>query len=323
MIGRPFYYAEVVLQNPSQPPFAKGDKGDSIGGNMLPSIIIYGLVNSVNLALIALGFSLTFGISGVANFAYGGFYILSGFLVWMLLNYLKFPFILAIIVTIGVVGLLGFVAYWVILLRVRGIPLSEVIATFALGVGILELFRWLGFVTYEFTLPYFMKGMVMIAGVPVDYQRLFMIGIGLALVLFLYFFTHYTRVGLAFRGIAQNERTAISLGIKSDFTAALSLAFGSAMSSVAAVVILPLGIISINTGYEVLLVAVAVGIVGGLESVPGILVASLILGYAQIITGTYFKPEWMMVVYLAAIVLVLAIKPSGLFGKFKELEERV
>jgi len=291
--------------------------------SLLPSILIYGLVNSVNLALIAMGFSLTFGISGVANFAYGGFYLLSGFLVWMLLNYLKFPFLLAIVVTIGVVGFLGFVAYWVILLRVRGIPLSEVIATFALGVGILELFRWLGFVTYEFTLPYFKKGTVMIAGVPVDYQRLFMIGIGLGLVLFLYFFTHYTRIGLAFRGIAQNERTAISLGIKSDWTAALSLALGSAMSAVAAVVILPLGIISINTGYEVLLVAVAVGIVGGLESVPGILVASLILGYAQIITGTYFKPEWMMVVYLAAIVLVLAIKPSGLFGKFKELEERV
>ncbi len=290
---------------------------------MIPSILIYGLVNSVNLALIAIGFSLTFGISGVANFAYGAFYLLSGFLVWMLLNYLKFPFLLAIAVTIGVVGLLGFVTYWVILLRVRGIPLSEVIATFALGVGILELFRWLGFVTYEFTLPYFKKGTVMIAEVPVDYQRLFMIGIGLGLVLFLYFFTHYTRVGLAFRGIAQNERTAISLGIKSDWAAALSLALGSAMSSVAAIVILPLGIISINQGYEVLLVAVAVGIVGGLESVPGILVASLILGYAQVLTGIYLKPEWMMVVYLAAIVLVLAIKPSGLFGKFKELEERV
>src|SRR4030043_877749 len=215
---------------------------------MLPSIIIYGLVNSVNLALIAIGFSLTFGISGVANFAYGGFYILSGFLAWMLLNYLKFPGGLAILVTIGVVGLLGFATYWVILLRVRGIPLSEVIATFALGVGILELVRLLGFVTYEFTLPYFKKGMVMIAGVPIDYQRLFMIGIGLALVIFLYFFTHYTRVGLAFRGIAQNERTAISLGINSDLTAALSLAFGSAMASVAAIVIPPRGTTSINTG---------------------------------------------------------------------------
>jgi branched-chain amino acid transport system permease protein len=290
---------------------------------MIASIIVYGLVSSAVLALTAMGFSLTFGISGVANFAYGAFYILSGFLVWVLLNYLKVPFVLAIVVTIGMVWVLGFVTYWVILLRVRGIALSEVIATFALGVGILELFRWLGLVTYEFTLPTFIKGVVVIAGVVVDYQRLFIIGIGLALVLFLYFFTHYTRIGLAFRGVAQNERTAISLGIRSDLTAALSLAFGSAMVSVAAITILPLGIISINTGYEVLLIAVAVGIVGGLESVPGILVASLILGYAQVITGTYLKPEWMAVVYLAAIVLVLSIKPSGLFGKFKELEERV
>jgi len=95
------------------------------------------------------------------------------------------------------------------------------------------------------------------------------------------------------------------------------------MAAVAAISILPLGIISINLGYDALLIAVAVGIVGGLESVPGILVASLILGYAQIITSMYLSAEWMMVVYLAAIVLVLAIKPSGLFGKFKELEERV
>jgi branched-chain amino acid transport system permease protein len=290
---------------------------------MLPSILVYGLVNSVILALIAMGFSLTFGISGVANFAYGAFYLLSGYLAWMLLKYVGLPFFLAVPLTIGLVGFLGFIVYWVILVRVRGIVLSEVIATFALGVGTLEFFRWKGFVTYEFTLPYFKKGMLLIAGVPVDYQRLCIIGIGLALICFLYLFTHYTRIGWSFRGIAQNERTAISLGIESDWTAALSMAFGSAMTAVAAVSILPLGIISINMGYDVLLIAVAVGIVGGLESIPGILVASLILGYAQIITSMYFSAEWMMVVYLAAIVLVLAIRPSGLFGKFKELEERV
>ena len=290
---------------------------------MISSMIVYGLVNSVIMALIAIGFSLTFGISGVANFAYGGFYLLSGYLTWMLLNYLGLPLVLAIFITVIVVGLLGFTTYWVILLRVRGIVLSEVIATFALGVGMLEFFRWKGFVTYEFTLPFFIKGGVEIAGVPLDYQRLFIIGIGIALVLFLYFFTHHTRIGLAFRGIAQNERTAISLGIESDWTAALSLALGAAMAAIAAIAILPLGIISINVGYDVLLIAVAIGIVGGLESVPGILVASLILGYAQVITGMYLAPKWMMVVYLAAIVLVLAIKPSGLFGKFKELEERV
>ncbi len=290
---------------------------------MISYIIVYGLVNSITLALIAIGFSLTFGISGVANFAYGGFYLLSGYLTWMLLNYLKLPLFLAVIITVGATGLIGFLTYWVILLRVRGIPLSEVIATFALGVGILELFRWAGFVTYEFTLPTFVKGGIEIAGVPLDYQRFFIIGIGLALILFLYFFTHHTRIGLSFRGIAQNEQTAISLGIESDWTAALSLSLGSAMAALAAIAILPLGIISINVGYDVLLIAVAIGIVGGLESVPGIIVASLLLGFAQVITGIYLSPEWMMVVYLAAIVIVLAIRPSGLFGKFKQLEERV
>jgi branched-chain amino acid transport system permease protein len=290
---------------------------------MLPSIAIYGLVNSVTLALTAIGFSLTFGISGVANFAYGSFYILSGLVVWFVLNTLKLPYFIAIIIAIGIVGLLGYLVYWAILVRIRGITLSEVIATYALGVGILELFRWMGIVTYEFTLPYLIKGSVMVFGVPVDYQRIIIIGIGLALVLFLYVFAHYTRTGLSFRGIAQNERTAISLGIKADRSAALSLAFGSAIGAVAGIVVLPLGIISINTGYEVLLIAVAVGIVGGLESVLGIIVASLILGYAQVLAGVFLSPEWMMVIYLAAIVVILTIKPSGLFGKYKELEERV
>jgi branched-chain amino acid transport system permease protein len=290
---------------------------------IVSSLVVYGLVNSVILALTAMGFSLTLGISGVANFAYGGFYLLSGYLAWIFVNYLHFPFPLAIVVTIAAVWCLGFLTYWVILLRVRGIVLSEVIATFALGVGMLELFRWMGFTTYDFALPNFVEGTLEIAGVVLDYQRICIIGIGLLLVVFLYAFTHHTRLGLSFRAIAQNERTAISLGIESDWTAAHSLAIGSAMGAVAAISILPLGIISINVGYDVLFLAVAVGIVGGMESVPGIIVSSLILGYTQVVTGTYVAPGWMFVVYLAAIVLVLALKPSGLFGKSKELEERV
>lgn len=290
---------------------------------MITSVIVYGFVNSAILALTTIGFSLTFGISGIANFAFGAFYLLAGFVTWMLLNYLGLPFILAILLTICIVGLLGALMYRVILLRVRGIVLSEVIATFALGVGILELFRWLGFVTYEFNLPSFVKGGIEIVGVTIDYQRLAIIGIALALVVLLWFFTRHTKIGLAFRGIAQDEQTALTLGIESDWTAMLSVAMGSALAAIAAITILPLGIISINVGYDILLVALAVGVVGGLESTMGIVVASIILGFAQIITATYIAPQWMMVVYLVAIIVVLVIKPSGIFGKFKQLEERV
>jgi branched-chain amino acid transport system permease protein len=262
-------------------------------------------------------------LSRVANFAHGGIYVSSGLVAWLLLRRVGLPYPLALLLTVLISGLLGALIYRLILIRVRGIELSEVIATFAVGVAILEFFRWLGFVTYEFNLPSFIPGRVDIAGVLIDYQRLFIIGVGLVLALLLWFFSHHTKIGLALRGIAQDEYTALTLGIESDWAATLSVALGSSLTAVAAVTILPLGIISINTGYDVLLIALAVAVVGGLESTVGLVVAGIVLGYAMVITSNFVGPQWMMVVYLVAIVLVLAIRPSGILGQFKELEERV
>ncbi|HSM68872.1 MAG TPA: branched-chain amino acid ABC transporter permease [Xanthomonadales bacterium] len=295
----------------------------SEGLQLIATILIYGLVNSVILILTALGFSLTFGLSRVANFAHGGIYLLSGYVTWMLLKRVGLPYPAAILLTILATGLLGALIYRFLLMRVRGIELSEVIATFAAGVAILELFRWLGFVTYEFNLPPFVQGQVRILGVFVDYQRLLIIAVGLALAVLLYLFSHHTRTGLALRGMAQDEYTALTLGIESDWAAMLSVALGSSLTAVAAVSILPLGIISINVGYDVLLVALAVAVVGGLESTMGLVISGVILGFSMVITSNYLGPHWMMVVYLVAIVLVLAIRPSGILGQFKEIEERV
>lgn len=290
---------------------------------MIGNILVYGLVNSVILILTALGFSLTFGLSKVANFAHGGLYLFAGFSAWLLLHNLGLPYGLAILVAIVVTGLVGALIYQFILLRVRGIELSEVIGTFAVGVAIIETFRSAGFVTYEFNLAPFVSGQLAVGEVSVDYQRLAIIGVGLVLAVLLWLFTHHTKTGLALRGIAQDEYTALAFGIESDWAALLSVALGSALTAVAALTILPLGIISISTGYEVLLIAIAVSILGGLESTLGLVIGGLVLGYSQVIAARYLGTQWTTVVYLAAIVLVLAVKPSGLLGKFKELEERV
>lgn len=290
---------------------------------MLEDILIYGLINSAIIILMTIGFTFAFGVSGVANFAHGAFYICSGYIMWIMLNALKLPFFLAILLTIAITALLGALMYWAVLWRLRGLILSEVIATFAIGVAILEFFRWAGFITYEFSLPIPVKGGVEVAGVPVDYYRLLIVGVGFAIMLFVWFFTHHTRLGLLFRAIAQEEFTAMSLGVKSDLVAMLSLAFSSALVAVAAITILPLGIINVNLGYDVLLIALAVAVVGGLESIAGTVVAGLIIGYAQVIVSKYLAPHWMMMVYLVMILVILTIKPSGLLGKFKEIEERV
>jgi len=286
-------------------------------------ILVYGITNSVTLALMAIGFSLTFGISGLANFAHGAFYLLGGILTWIFINQLGIPFFFSALISIVLVGLLGFLLYWGLMLRLRGLAINEVIATLATAIVIIEVLRWLGFSGFTYVLPEFVKGSVKIGNVWLDYQRIFLVAIGVALIIFFYLFTHRTKIGLSFRAIAQNERTAISLGIDSDWTAALSLAFGSGLAVVAGLAILPLGSIDTEVGYDILIYALAVGIVGGLESIPGIVIASIILGFGQIIVATFFRAQWQTVVTLAAIVIILAVKPSGIFGKYKELEERV
>ena len=291
--------------------------------SILISTLIFGLVNSVVLMLTALGFSLTFGLSGVANFAHGGLYLLSGFLAWMLIHYLKLPFPVAALVTVVAVGALGAALYRIVVRPVRGIVLSEVISTFAVGVAIIELFRWKGFTTYDFSLPVFISGGVDVFGISLDYHRICIVVIGLGLTAILWAFTRFTRTGLALRGMSQDEYTALSLGIDSDWAAMLSLALGSGLAAVAAIALLPLGIISINSGYDVLLVALAVTVLGGLESTPGMMVGSFAIGYATALTANYLGPRWNEVVYLAAIVVVLGVRPSGLLGKSKELEDRV
>jgi branched-chain amino acid transport system permease protein len=294
-----------------------------MANSLIASTLVYGLVNSATLMLTALGFSLAFGLSGVANFAHGGLYLLSGFLTWMLIHYLGLPFLVAAALTVALVGALGAAIYRVVIMPVRGIVLAEVISTFALGVAIVEFFRWKGFTTYDFSLPVLVRGGVEIAGVSVDYQRLLIVGCGLALALLLWVFTHHSRIGLALRGMSQDEYTALSVGIDSDWAAMLSLALGSALAAVAAVLLLPLGIISINAGYDVLLIALAVTVLGGLESTAGMIVGSLVVGYAVVVTRNYLGPRWGEVVYLGAIVIVLGVRPSGLLGESKELEDRV
>jgi len=290
---------------------------------VIANILVYGTVNGIILLLSALGFSLVFGLSGIANLAHGGLYILAGYLTWMLLNYLGFPFLLAIATSLVIVGFCGALIYRLIILPIRGITFSEVIATYGVLVSILEFFRWMGFITYEFIIPPFMEGSIEIVGVTLDYQRLLIIFVGLILLAFIWVFTHYTQMGLSLRAIAQEEFTALSLGIDSDRAATISMALGGILAAAAAITILPLGIIHVNLGYDVLLISLAVTVLGGMESIPGLVVASLLLGFAQVFVSTFLGTHWVEMVYLFVIVVILAIKPSGLFGKFQELEERV
>jgi len=286
-------------------------------------IIIYGTINSAALALYALGFAMVYGVSRLPNFAHGALFVLSGFMTWFFLNSLGLNYFISIILTLFATGVIGALIYQFILIRIRGMEISEIMATYAMGLAILEGLRWGGFKGMTYTLPAFISGSVAILGVSVDYQRLLVVAIGGAVVGLLWLFTHYTRMGLSLRGMAQDERAALMLGIDSDRMALVAMAFGSSLAALAAICLLPLGNIVVEAGYNVLILAIAVSIVGGLGSWMGAVLAAFLIGFAQILTVVYLGAHYQMVVALLAIILTLIIRPSGLFGRQKELEERV
>ena len=286
-------------------------------------ILIYGTINSMSLALYALGFAMVYGVSRLPNFAHGALFVLSGFIAWTLFYSLGLPYPIAILCTLLTAGIIGALIYRLILIRIRGMEISEIMATYAIGLAILEGLRWGGFKGMTYTLPAFMEGSFFIAGIPVDYQRLMVVVIGAAAVGLLWLFTHYTRLGLALRSMAQDERAAMMLGIDSDVMAVVAMGLGAMLAALAAVLLLPLGNIVVEAGYNVLILAIAVCIVGGLGSWMGAVLAAFLIGFAQILTVVFLGAHYQMVVALLAIILTLIFKPSGLFGRQKELEERV
>ena len=286
-------------------------------------ILIYGTINSIALALMALGFALVYGISRVPNFAHGALYVITGFIAWSLLRTLGLNYFFSIVLAIIAIGVVGALMYQFVLIRVRGMAISEIIASYAIGLAILEGLRWGGFKGSTYTLPVFIEGSMTIGDIPVDFHRILVVGIGAAVVISLWLFTHYTRIGLALRGMAQDERAALMLGIDSDVMAVVAMASGAMLAGLAGIVLLPLGNIVVEKGYDVLIQAIAVCIVGGLGSWMGAVLAAFLIGFAQILTVVYLGTHFQMVVALLAIILTLIFRPSGLFGRQKELEERV
>jgi branched-chain amino acid transport system permease protein len=289
---------------------------------MLLSNFVYALSNSATLAAMSIGFSLTFGTSGVANFAYGSFYVLAAYCAWYLFNLFSFPYALSAVVSILLVALFSGLIFRFVLLRIHGQVISEVIGTFAVGLIISELLIY--FVGgYGRELPAFAEASIPIGDTYIDAHRIIIVFLCAVMVFGLWLFTHHTRTGRAFRAIAQEERTALCLGINSDWIATLSVSAGVALAGVGAIAIFPLETVTTISGYNVMINALAVCIIGGLGSTTGLVTASLLVGFAQKFADIYVGSNYRMVVSMVAIVLILCLRPSGLFGKQKELEERI
>jgi branched-chain amino acid transport system permease protein len=270
-------------------------------------------------AVVALAIVLIYRSTGVVNFAQGEMAMLSTFIAWSFLTRMDFwpAFFLALLVS----AFLGAMLERVVLRPVEEAPvLNSVIVTLGLFTifNSVALWRW-GGVPKPFPSPEVFKGAALNIG-PATISRL-NIGIfcmALLIMGVLFLFLNYTKVGLAMRGTAQNPAAARLVGVRVGRMLTLGWALSAAVGAVAGILLAPLLSLQPSMMFGVLIFAFAAAVLGGLDSLPGAIVGGLTLGVVQNMAGTYITPHTGSIditIAFAVIVLVLVIRPTGLFGQ--------
>lgn len=289
---------------------------------MFQDILVTGLVNGSAYALLAIGFSLVFGVARIVNIAHTAFYMLAAYCLYALLVRFGMGVVLSGVVAVAAVTLLSVVCYRLVIEPVRQHESAVLIATIALALifqeSMLRLFggSYLG-------IPSAMEGMVDIFGLAVPWQRLIILFIAGAMLLGTWFLLNHTRLGLAIRATANDLEVANLMGMDVHRVAMLTVAISVALAAIAGVAVAPVFVVDPFMWLAPLVTVLSIVVLGGLGSIKGSVIGALIIGYVEAITvftlpqGAFLKGA----VSLSIMVVVLLVRPEGLFGVAFE-EER-
>jgi branched-chain amino acid transport system permease protein len=289
---------------------------------MFQDVLITGLVNSGVYALLAVGFSLIFGVARIVNVAHTGFYMLAAYAFYTMLVTVGLGVWPAALLSALGVTVLSVACYRLVIEPVREHEAAVLISTIALGL-IFQEAMLLAYGGHFLGIPSAVNGVARIAGVSVPYQRLFILlvaGVALAATWFL---LHRTRLGLAIRATANDLEVASLLGMNVDRVAMATVAISVGLAAVAGVAVAPVFVVDPFMWLAPLVTVLSIVVLGGLGSLPGSLIGALVIGYVEAITvfavpqGAYLKGA----VALSIMIIVLLARPEGLLGVAFE-EER-
>ena len=305
--------------------------------------VMTGLATGSVYGLVALAIVLIYRSTDVINFAQGQMAMFTTFFAWMLLDgsvlghhIHPMQFWIAFTLTLVFASIMGALLERIVIRPVEGRPiLTIVIVTLGLFAIFENLATWSwGGIPKAFPPPpeihvsgitFFGDGALDIGPTVISYHDLTIMLVAVGIMIALYAFFQYTPVGLAMRGTAQNSVAARLMGIRVGNMLTLGWALSALVGAVGGMLIAPLVLLQPPMMMGVLLYAFAAAVLGGMDSAPGAVVGGLILGIVENLVGTYtakeyihvdwFGPELKLTAALLVIVLVLLVRPTGLFGK--------
>ncbi len=276
-------------------------------------IIVTGLVTGSIYMLIALGVTLLFGIMRVVNFVHGEFAMLSAFAVYYVSVAWGMPFWCGVLVAIAISALVA-VACQKLLFK----PLQyDILTCFIIGIGASFALRsaaWAIVGPEPLAIPATIPGVLAWHGVYVAKQRLLAAGLCSVFAIALALFLHFTKPGRAMRAVEQDREAALLMGISAENVYVTAFVISAALAAVGGAILGTLFGADPEMGAEPLLKSFVIVQIGGMGSIAGTVIAGLIIGLTDSITGTLFGGELAFIIDFAILMVFLIIRPRGLFG---------
>ena len=277
-------------------------------------------INAIQLgsiyALIALGYSMVYGVLVMINFAHGDVFMVSTFFCFLLLLVLPVPFVAALIIVMLATAILGVAIERLAYRPLRNAPRVSAIIT-ALGCGLVIQNTTLSLSPYSQRMPeLFVPVLEHFGGVTVSSLQILIIGVSVALMIALDFFIRKTRYGMAMRAIAQDRITVPLMGVPVNQIIAMTFAIGAALGGAAGVLYASAyPVISATMGVLVGWKAFVAAVIGGIGNVRGAVLGAYLLGAVEVFTVTVLPSTYRDLVVYSLLLVILVCKPYGLLGR--------
>lgn len=278
--------------------------------------LINGLVVGSVYSLVALGLTLVYGTMEIPNFAHGHLYMLGAYITLFMMTLYGISYWPAILISVAVLAVIGVVLERVVFYPLRHAPpVNAMIAALGVMLFLEAVARALWGADFRRMPSPYSGEVVQFFGLNVTQQRLIVIGSALVIMAALYWFLKRTTLGSAIEAVAQNREGALLVGIDIHKITMLTFGLSSALAATAASLVSPINLIFPAMGMMVILKAFAIIVLGGMGSVPGAIAGGYILALAESFGGTYVSSNYTDVIAFALLVIILAVRPTGLFSK--------
>jgi len=278
--------------------------------------LLLGLVNGAFYAMLSLGLAVIFGLLGVVNFAHGALYMLGAFAAWLMLDKLGIGYWYALVLAPLAVGAFGVVIERLFLKHLYKLdPLYGLLLTFGLALIVEGVFRELyGASGQSYPVPELLSGATNLGFMILPNYRAWVVLVSLAVCLGTWFTIERTRLGAYLRAGTENAPLVQTFGINVPMMVMLTYGAGAALAALAGVLAAPIIQVNPLMGSNLIIVVFAVVVIGGMGSILGSVITGLALGLVEGMTRVFY-PEASNIVVFVIMVLVLMVRPAGLFGK--------